>query len=57
MQMQFLRKNVILSDSMIKGWNIKQFNSHIRGGKVFLKAFPGTKTEKLNHRVKPSPDE
>ena len=57
MEMHFLRKNVILSDSMIKGWNTKQFNSHIRGGKVYLKTFPGTKTEKLNHRVKPSPDE
>ena len=49
--------NVIISDSMVKGLKMKQFNSHFHGGKVYLKAFPGAKAHQLNHHVKPSLEE
>ena len=39
---------------MVNGLNMEQFNSHIHGGKVYLKAFPGAKTDQLNHHVKRS---
>ena len=51
-------KNVaIFSDSMVKGLKMKQFNSHIHDGKVYLKAFHGAKADQLNHHVKPSLEE
>ena len=40
-------KNFIFSDIMVKGLKMKQFNSHIHGGKVDLKAFPGAKQDNL----------
>ena len=49
--------NVIISDSMVKGLKMKQFNSHFHGGKVYLKAFPSAKAHQLNHHVKPSLEE
>ena len=36
---------------------MKQFNSNIHGGKVYLKPFPGAKADQLNHHVEPSPEE
>ena len=52
-----MKNAVIFSDSMVKGLKMKQFNSHINGGKVYLKAFPGAKADQLNHHVKPSLEE
>ena len=52
-----MKNVVIFSDSMAKGSKMKQFNSHIYGGKVYLKAFPGAKADQLNHHVKPSLEE
>ena len=52
-----MKNAVIFSDSMVKGSKMKQFNSHIHGGKFYLKAFPGVKAEKFNHQVKPSLEE
>ena len=43
-----MKNVVIFSDSMVKGLKMKQFNSHIHGGKVYLKAFPGAKADQLN---------
>ena len=42
---------------MVKGLKMKQFNSHIHGGKIYLKAFPSAKADQLNHHVKPSLEE
>ena len=42
---------------MVKGLEMKQFNSHIHDGKVYLKAFPGAKADQLNHHVKPDLEE
>ena len=47
-----MKNVVIFSDSMVKGLKMKQFNSHIHGGKVYLKAFPDAKVDQLNHHVK-----
>ena len=52
-----MKNVVIFSDSMVKGLKMKQFNSHIHSGKVYLKAFPGAKEDQLNHHVKPSLEE
>ena len=35
----------------------KQFNSHVHGGKVYLKSFPGAKVDQINHHVKSSLEE
>ena len=51
-------KNVVMfPDSTVKRLKMKQFNSHIHGSKVYLKAFPGAKADQLNQHVKPSYDE
>ena len=47
-----MKSFVIFSDSKIQGLKMKQFNSYIQGGKVYLKAFHGTKADQLNHHVK-----
>ena len=52
-----MKNVVVFSDSMVKGLKMKQFNSYIHGGKVYLKAFPGAKEDQLNHHVKPSLEE
>ena len=49
-----MKNVVIFSDSMVKGLTMKQINSHIHGGKAFLKGFSGKKADQLNHDVKPS---
>ena len=49
-----MKNVVIFSDNIVKGLKMKQFNLHIHGGKVYLKAFPGAKTDQLNHYIKPS---
>ena len=36
---------------------MKQFNSHIHGGKVYMRAFAGAKAGQLNHHVKLSLEE
>ena len=52
-----MKNVVIFSDSMVKGLKMKQFNSHMHGGKVYLKGFPGAKADEPNPHVKPSLDE
>ena len=52
-----MKNVVIFSDSMVKGLKMKQLNSHINDGKVYLKAFPGAKADQLNHHAKPSLEE
>ena len=49
-----MKNVVIFSDNIVKGLKMKQFNLHIHGGKVYLKAFPGAKIDQLNHHIKPS---
>ena len=42
-----MKNAVIFSDSMVKGLKMKQFNSHMHGRKVYLKGFPGAKSDEL----------
>ena len=48
---------VIFSDSMVRRLKMKQFNSYVHGGKVYLRAFPVAKADQPNHHVKPSLEE
>ena len=52
-----MKNVVIFSDSMVNRLKMKQFNSYIHGGKVYLKASPGAKADQLNHHIKPSLEE
>ena len=36
---------------------MKDINSHIKGGKMHLKSFPGAKASKLYHYIKPTLEE
>ena len=48
------RKNIlILSDSILKTLRIRVFNNHLEEGIAHLKAFPGSKSQRLNHHSIP----
>ena len=43
-------KNIlILSDSMLETLRMREFNNHLVEGITHLKAFPGSKSQQLNH--------
>ena len=47
-------KNIlILSDSMLKTLRMREFNNHLEEGIAHLKAFPGSKSQQLNHHSIP----
>ena len=47
-------KNIlILSDSMLKTLRMRKFNNHLKEGIAQLKAFPGSKSQQLNHHSVP----
>ena len=50
-----MKNVVIFPDSTVERLKIKQFNSHIHGGKNYLKAFP--MADQLVHHGKPSLEE
>ena len=45
------------TDSIPKGINMRNFNSSLRGGKPYMKAFAGAKSTQPNHYVRPTLDE
>ena len=47
----------LFSDSIPKGINIKSINKEVKGGRVYIKAFPGAKSTQLNHYVLPALEE
>ena len=47
-------KNIlILSDSMLKTLRMREFNNHLEEGIAHRKAFPGSKSQQLNHNSIP----
>ena len=43
-------KNIlVLSDRMLKTLRMRKFNNHLEEGIAHLKAFPGSKSQQLNH--------
>ena len=47
-------KNIlILSDSILKTLRMREFNNHLEEGIAHLKAFPGSKSQQLNHHSIP----
>ena len=44
------KKNVIFSDSILKHLRMGEFNSFVKKGEVYLKAFPGGKANQLNYQ-------
>ena len=47
------KKIVIFSDSIFKNLRMEEFNSFVKEGEVYLKAFPGAKTNQLNYQTIP----
>ena len=47
----------LFSDSIPRGMNIKEINRQIQGGRIHVKAFPGSKSTQLNHYVTPKLEE
>ena len=45
------------SDSIPRGMKMKHLNSQMKEGRIHLKAFPGAKTNQLNHNVIPTLEE
>ena len=41
----------IITDSILKTLRMGELNRHINGGKVYLKSFPGSKANQLNHNM------
>ena len=41
----------LFSDNITKGMNIKNINKQVKGGRIYIKAFPGVKSTQLNHYV------
>ena len=47
------KDNTLFAGSIPKGMRMKDLNSRVKGGKIHLKSFPGTKASQLNHYIKP----
>ena len=47
------RKIVMFSDSIFKNLRMKEVNSFVKEGEVYLKAFPGAKANHLNYQTIP----
>ena len=47
------KKIVLFSDSILKNFRMREFNSFIKKGEVSLKAFPDVKARQLNHYTIP----
>ena len=47
------KKIVIFSDSILKNLRMEEFNSFVKEGEVYLKAFPGAKANQLNYQTIP----
>ena len=47
------KKIVILNDSILKNLRMEEFNSFVKEGEVYLKAFPGAKANQLNYQIIP----
>ena len=47
------KKIVIFSDSILKNLRMEEFNSFVKEGEVYLKAFPGAKANHLNYQTIP----
>ena len=45
------------SDIILKGLNVKSINKQVKGGRMYIKALPGTKLTQLNHYVLPTLEE
>ena len=45
---------VLFSDSIPKNMGMKNFNSHLKGGRIYIKLFVGAKATQLNHYVSPT---
>ena len=45
------------SDSISKGMSIKGINKQVKGGRIYIKAFPGAKSTQFNHYVLPTLEE
>ena len=43
------RAVALFSNSTFKGMNIKSINKQVKGGRIYVKAFPGTKLSQLMH--------
>ena len=43
------KDTALFADSMPKVMRMKDLNSHLKGGKIHLKSFPGAKSSQLNH--------
>ena len=43
------KKIVIFSDSILKNLCMEEFNSFVKEGEVYLKAFPGARANQLNY--------
>ena len=48
------KKIVIFSDSILKNLRMEEFNSFVKEGEVYLKAFPGAKANQLNYQTIPA---
>ena len=52
------KKNIALfSDSIPRGMKMKHLNSQVKEGRIHLTAFPGAKTNQLNHCIVPTLEE
>ena len=47
------KKIIIFSDSILKNLRMEEFNSFVKEGEVYLKAFPGAKANQLNYQTIP----
>ena len=47
------KKIVMFSDSIFKNLRMKEVNSFVKEGEVYLKAFPGAKANHLNYQTIP----
>ena len=43
------KKNFIFSDSILERLRMEEFNSFVKEGEVYLKAFPGARANQLNY--------
>ena len=54
MQLYQRKKTALFSDRIPRGMKRKQLNSQVKEGRIHLKAFPGAKSNQLNHYVIPT---